>query len=202
MLFTHAFESTNFEKLVNVALTPSQESDLDVLADLMSRLRVVVHRRVDWTSYIDESTGREKWRRVEVAELSQYDAPIRARLQLLNLVRANATIRSVPRVVGLPQADDHAMKLICKLAVSSSYRCIHQIIMYLLRNYDKSMPTNIDIAESLGLARSTVNEFIDALYVAGVITDTVTPRLEEKFYKVLSKYLLNRGGGNKGGNGA
>lgn len=202
LLFTHAFESTNFEKLMNVVLTPSQESDLDVLADLMSRLRVVVRRRVDWIAETDERTGREKWRKVEVAELSQYDAPIRARLQLLNLVRANAMIRSVPRVVGLPQVDDHAMKLICKLAISSSYKCIHQIIMYLLRNHNKSLPTNIDIAESLGLARSTVNEFIDALYVAGVINDTVTPRLEEKYYKVLAKYLLGvdkKEGGGKGG---
>jgi biotin operon repressor len=191
-LFTYAFENTNFEKLMSVVLTPSQESDLDVLADLMSRLRVVVHRRVDWVTDVDGSTGREKWRKVEVAELSQYDAPIRAKLQLLNLVRANAMIRAVPRIVGLPQADEHAMKLVCKLAISSSYRGIHQIIMFLLKNHDKSIPSLFDIAESLGLARSTVNAFVDALYVAGVITDITTVRLEEKYYKVLSKYLLGK----------
>jgi hypothetical protein len=200
-LFTYAFESTNFEKMMSVVLTPSQESDLDVLADLMSRLRVVVHRRVDWISDVDVSTGREKWRKFEVAELSQYDAPIRAKLQLLNLVRANTMIRAVPRVVGLPQVDEHAMKLVCKLAISSSYRCIHQIIMYLLKSHDKSIPSLFNIAESLGLARSTVSAFVDALYVAGVITDIATARLEEKYYKVLSKYLLSKKE-EKGGKGA
>jgi biotin operon repressor len=199
-LFTHAFESTNFEKLMNVALTPSHESDLDVLADLMSRLRVVVHRRVDWIVETDVYTGREKWRKVEVAELSQYDAPIRSRLQLLNFVRANSVIRSVPRIVGLPQADDHAMKLACKLTISSSYRCIHQIIAYLLRHHDVVNVSTSDIAETLGLSRSTVNSFIDALYVAGVVTDAAMPRLEEKYYKVLSKYLMGKKEGDGGKN--
>jgi biotin operon repressor len=199
-LFTYAFDNTNFEKLMNVVLTPSQESDLDVLSDLMSRLRVIVHRRIDWVVETDERTGRERWRKVEVAELSQYDAPIRSKLQLLNLVRANSVIRAVPRIVGLPQADDHAMRLACKLAISSSYRCVHQIITYLLRYHNVVNVSTSDIAETLGLSRSTVNSFIDALYVAGVVTDVIIPRLEEKYYKVLSKYLMVKKEGDGGKN--
>jgi biotin operon repressor len=189
-LFSYAMSSIDFNKLMNVVMTPSQEQELDILADLMSRLRVVVHRRVDWVAETDESTGRERYRKVEVTELSQYDAPIRARLQLLNFVRSNAMIRTVPRIVGLPQVDEHAMRFVCKMSISSSYKYIHRIIMYLLRNSGKPVQSLFDIGEALGLSRSTVNTFIDALYVAGVVTDTITPRLEEKYYKVLSKYLI------------
>ena len=197
-LFSYAFDSTSFDKLMNVALTPSQESDLDVLADLMSRLRVVVHRRIDWITETDESTGREKIKRVEVSELSQFDAPIRAKLQLLNFIRANAMIRNVPMIVGVPQVDAHAMRIASKLAVSSSYRCIYQIIMFLLRQHNRSLLTLSDIAEALRLSLTTVSRFVDALYIAGVVTDPVTPKLDEKYYKVLSKYLLNGSGGKSG----
>jgi len=38
----------------------------------------------------------------------------------------------------------------------------------------------------------TVHRYIEALYIAGVLTDTVTPRIEEKYFKVLSKYLLGK----------
>jgi hypothetical protein len=198
-LFTYAIDNTSFDKLVNVALTPSQESDLDVLSDLMSRLRVVVHRRIDWITDVEESTGREKIRRVEFPELSQFDAPIRAKLQLLNFIRANAMIRNVPRIVGVPQVDDHVIRFACKLAVSSSYRYIHQIIMYLLQTHDKPVSSQYDIGEALRLSQSTIRRFIDALHVAEVVTDTVTPRLEEKYYRVLAKYLLDRCKKEEGG---
>jgi biotin operon repressor len=191
-LFTYAIDSINFDKLMNVVMTPTQESELDVLADLMSRLRIVFHRRVDWIEETDESTGRVRYKRVEMLEPSQFDAPIRARMQLLNFVRANASIRSVPRVVGLPQVDDHSMKLACKLAISSSYRYFHQIIVYLLRYHDVANVSTTDIGEALGLSRMTVYRYLEALHVAGVITDTVTPRLEEKYYKVLAKYLIEK----------
>jgi len=200
-LFTYAMDSINFDKLMNVVMTPTQESELDVLADLMSRLRIVFHRRVEWMEEEDENTGKVRYKRVEMLEPSQFDAPIRARMQILNFIKANATIRSVPRVVGLPQVDDHSMKLACKLAISSSYRHFHQIIIYLLRYHDATSISTTDIAESLGLSRATVYRYLEALHIAGVITDTVAPRLEEKYYKVLAKYLLEKKEEKGGKNG-
>ena len=191
-MFTYAMDTITFEKLTNVVLTPTQESELDVLADLMSRLRIVFHRRVDWVEETDEASGKTRFRRVEMLEPSQFDAPVRARMQLLNFVRANATIRRAPRFIGLPQVDDRAMKLACKLAISSSYRYFHQIIVYLLKNHDIASVSTGSIGEALGLSRMTVHRYIEALYIAGVLTDTVTPRIEEKYFKVLSKYLLGK----------
>jgi biotin operon repressor len=200
-LFTYAMDSVSFDKLVNVVLTPTQESEIDVLADLMSRLRIVFHRRADWVEDIDESTGKVRYRRVEMLEPSQYDAPVRARMQLLNFVRANATIRRVPRIVGLPQVDDHAMRLACELSISSSYKYFHEIITYLLKNHNVANVSTSDIGEALSLSRMTIHRYLEALHMAGVITDTVTPKLEEKFYRVLAKYLLGKKEerGGKGG---
>jgi DNA-binding transcriptional ArsR family regulator len=189
-LFTYAMDNVNATKLNSVVLTEEQRRDLEVLAELLAKLRFVFHRRIEYEE--EEVDGKKSKVQYEVLEITQTDVPIRSYIQLLNVVRANSIIRKVPRFLGYPQVDDHAMTLAAKLALTSSHRIAHDIIVYLMKNHDTVATVN-DVAKYVNTSRSTVYRYLDILQAVGVVTDTANPRLEEKYYKVLSKYLLKEG---------
>jgi len=196
-LFTYAMNNVNINMLQNVVIPPEYEKDLDVLSVMMARLRVVFYRRVEYVEDEDQS-GRIRYRRVESMEITQRDAPLRSYRQLSNFVRSNVFVRKSPRFLGYPQIDRHAMKLASKLAISSSYRYFSDIILYLLRKHDVASISSADIANMLKVSRTTAYRYIDVLFHLGILNDTATPRLDETYFKTLSKYLLSDGDGGDG----
>jgi hypothetical protein len=191
-LFSYAMSSVSTKTLMSVALTQQQRDDLHVLAHLLSSLRTVFYRKVEYVSVVDERTGEEKSTRVEEIEISQSDVPIRAFMQLMNFVRANAVIRKTPRFLGCYTVDDHAMRLATLLAISSSYRHMYDIVYQIFLNQDNMSYTAQALAVDLGLSKSTIHRFLKALYKLGVVTGTELPKLSDEYYRVLAKYLLGK----------
>jgi hypothetical protein len=189
-LFTYAMDNVDALKLNTVVLTEEQRRDIEVLAELLAKLRFVFHRRIEYEE--EEVDGKKSRVQHEVLEITQTDIPIRSYNQLLNVVRANSVIRKVPRFLGYPQVDEHAMALAAKLALTSSHRVAHNIIEYLIKNHDTTVSVN-DIAKYANTPRSTIYRYLDILQAIGIITDTANPRLEERYCKVLLKHLSKEG---------
>jgi DNA-binding transcriptional ArsR family regulator len=196
-LFTYAMENVSTAMLAGVALTQQHVEDLHVLSELLSLLRSVFRVRVEFLRVEDERTGEEKTIREEVIEISQTDVPVRAFMQLLNFVKANAVIRKTPKFLGYHTVDDHAMRLATILSISSSYKYMYDIVYDVLINQDIASFSSSTLARDIGLSKTTTYRYLKALYNLGVITGTEMIKLDSKYYRVLAKYLL--GGGVKGG---
>jgi DNA-binding transcriptional ArsR family regulator len=196
-LFTYAMENVSTGMLAGVAPTQQHVEDLHVLSELLSLLRSVFRVRVEFLRVEDEKTGEEKTVREEVIEISQTDVPVRAFMQLLNFVKANAVVRKTPKFLGYHTVDDHAMRLATILSISSSYKYMYDIVYDVLINQDIASFSSSTLARDIGLSKTTTYRYLKALYSLGVITGTEMVKLDSKYYRVLAKYLL--GGGGKGG---
>jgi len=108
-------------------------------------------------------------------------------MQLSLFVKANTLIRQVPRIIGLPTIDDHAMRLAAKLALGSSSKTLGDIVVKLVEEPDI---TQRELARKLKLSPSTINRLVKVLYHVGVLEDTERPYVSEKYAKVIDKYLV------------
>lgn len=82
-------------------------------------------------------------------------------MQLSLFVKANTLIRQVPRIIGLPTIDDHAMRLAAKLALGSSSKTLGDIVVKLVEEPDI---TQRELARKLKLSPSTINRLVKVLY--------------------------------------
>lgn len=192
-LFVEAMGSVTSSILYNTVIPPSLEQDIDVLAMMLAKLRVSFHQ-VKYQA--EDESGKLKW--VTEYEITQTDIPIRSRIQLTNLVKANAVIRSVPRFLGYPVVDEHAVRLAAKVAIGSSSKYMADILIYVAKEHDFSNLNQTTVAKALKISRSTLNRYVNVLYQVGILIDTSPIMLDEEYRKVLEKYLLNKGDSSAG----
>jgi hypothetical protein len=164
-----------------------------VLSKLLAKLRVSFHQ-VRYQA--EDESGRLKW--VTEYEITQTDIPIRSRIQLTNLVKANAVIRSVPRLLGYPVVDEHAVRLAAKVAIGSSSKYMADILIYVAKERDISNLSQSIVAKTLKISKSTLYRYVNVLYQIGILIDTTPIMLDEEYREVLEKYLLNQGGSSAG----
>lgn len=188
-LFIEAMGSVTSSILYNTVIPPSLERDIDVLSMLLAKLRVSFHQ-VRYQA--EDESGRLKW--VTEYEITQTDIPIRSRIQLTNLVKANAVIRCVPRFLGYPVVDEHAVRLAAKVAIGSSSKYMADILIYVAKEHNISNLNQSVAAKALKISKSTLNRYVNVLYQIGILIDTTPIMLDEEYREVLEKYLLNQGG--------
>jgi len=193
VLFIEAMGGVTSSILYNTIIPPSLEHDIDVLSKLLAKLRVSFHQ-VKYQA--EDESGRLKW--VTEYEITQTDIPIRSRIQLTNLVKANAVIRSVPRLLGYPVVDEHAVRLATKVAIGSSSKYIADILIYVAKERDISNLSQSIVAKTLKISKSTLYRYVNVLYQIGILVDTTPIMLDEEYREVLEKYLLNQGGSSAG----
>ena len=181
-IFTYLMESVTTDLLNAVVIPPSYERDLDVLAELMARLRVCFHRRI----FYDPSSGS----RIDEIEITQYDIPIRARMQLLNIARASAVVRSAPRFLGYPMVDLRAMQLCAKLAIAGSSKYLRDILLESVKHAGAANLTPDTLALTLKISKQTVYRYTEVLYRVGILIDTSPILVDPKYLCVIDRYLF------------
>jgi hypothetical protein len=185
ILFIEAMEGVTSSILYNTVIPPSLEHDIDMLSKLLAKLRVSFHQ-VRYQA--EDESGRLKW--VTEYEITQTDIPIRSRIQLTNLVKANAVIRSVPRFLGYPVVNEHAVRLAAKVAIGSSSKYIADILVYVAKERDIANLNQNIVAKALKISKSTLYRYVNVLYQIGILIDTAPIMLDEEYRGVLEKYLL------------
>lgn len=193
ILFIEAMGGVVSQILYNTVIPPSLERDIDVLAMLLAKLRVSFHQ-VKYQA--EDESGRPKW--VTEYEITQTDIPIRSRIQLTNLVKANAVIRNAPRFLGYPVVDEHAVRLATKVAIGSSSKYMADILIYIAKERDISNLSQSIVAKALKISISTLYRYVNVLYQIGILIDTTPIMIDEEYRGVLEKYLLNQGGSSAG----
>jgi len=187
-LLDYGLRSIGAEVFYNYVIIGREfRKDLETLAKLLANLRCVCIRTRE------KVKTREEEHIVDEIEVIQKDTPIRSYHQLVNLVTADVIARQLPKLDATLMVDKHAMRLAAKTALGGSSVKYEKILRKLLEiglRTNNISPSLRDLAEQLGIKKTTLHRQLRVLECVGIITSTNSPRIAEPYASVLGKYLL------------
>ena len=170
-----------------VIIDSEKKKDLQILGDLLAKLRIV-YTRISHQNK-DEEEGKEE----ESLEVLQTDVPIRSYHQLQNFVAGDVLARSLPYLDSLPCVDERAMRLATKIALGASSIDYEKLITTMVKaELNGEILEQRDLAKKVGRSQTTVHRTLRVLEDVGVVTGTVNPEVAEPYASVLEKYLIKR----------